>query len=82
MGEMIDHLEGMNVVSLGIQSMPDGYSLVLNADGTHYYGVRRDGMESCEHWDKWAVYRGAKNDYADPCGGLSKSKIESGVSDE
>lgn len=48
--------------SLGIQQMPNGYELMLNYDGTHFYWLRYDGVESCIHWDKWAVYRGAKED--------------------
>ena len=48
---------------LGIQSMPDGYSLMLNADASHFFWMERaTGRESCIHWDKWAVYRGAKAD--------------------
>lgn len=57
---------GQNVVSLGIQAMPEGYDLILNNDCTHFYWLRGDGMESCIHWDKWAVYRGAKADLANP----------------
>ena len=48
--------------SLGIQKMPEGYELMLNCDETHFYWLRFDGVESCIHWDKWAVYRGAKAD--------------------
>ena len=47
---------------LGIQKMPDGYALMLNADETHFYWLRYDGVESAIHWDKWAVYRAAKAD--------------------
>ncbi len=47
---------------LGIKVMPSGYSLMLNADQTHFYWVRYDGLESCICWDKWACYRGAKRD--------------------
>lgn len=46
--------------SLGIQDMPDGYALMLNPDETHYYWLRWDGVESAIHWNRWAVYRGAK----------------------
>lgn len=48
--------------SLGIQSMPDGYALMLNADATHFYGLRHDGLESAIHWNKWAIYAWAKRD--------------------
>jgi len=48
--------------SLGIRRMPDGYALMLNADYSHYYWLRHDGEESVIHWDKWAVYKWAKND--------------------
>lgn len=50
--------------SLGIQTMPEGYALMLNSDKTHFYWLRYDGVESCICWDKWAVYRGAKTDAA------------------
>ena len=47
--------------SLGIQKMPDGYALMLNSDGSHYFWMNIEtGSESSEHWDKWAVYHGAK----------------------
>jgi len=48
--------------SLGIQSMPDGYALMLNSDQSHYYWLRWDGVESVIHWDKWACFRWAKVD--------------------
>lgn len=51
------------IPSLGIQSMPEGYALMLNPDETHYYWLRADGVESVIHWDRWAVYRGAKSDF-------------------
>lgn len=50
--------------SLGIQKMPEGYALMLNADESHFYWLRYDGVESQICWDKWAVYRGAKEDAA------------------
>ncbi|MDA3834355.1 MAG: hypothetical protein PF495_13300, partial [Spirochaetales bacterium] len=37
--------------SLGIQTMPPGYALMLNADHTHFYWLRFDGMESVISWD-------------------------------
>jgi len=47
--------------SLGIQKMPDGFSLMLNADQSHFFWMERaTGRESAIHWSKWAVYRGAK----------------------
>jgi hypothetical protein len=54
--------------SLGIRKMPKGYALMLNADHTHHYWLRHDGIESDIHWDKWAVYRGAKEDAEVSCG--------------
>lgn len=49
---------------LGIQKMPLGYALMLNADCSHCYWLRYDGVNSCMSWDKWATYRGAKEDAA------------------
>lgn len=46
--------------SLGIQDMPQGYALILNADKSHFFWVCYDGVESVIHWDKWAIYRSAK----------------------
>ncbi|QAY17991.1 hypothetical protein [Pseudoalteromonas phage C7] len=48
--------------SLGFASMPEGYALMLNADRSHYYWIRYDGVESVISWDKWSVYRGAVSD--------------------
>ncbi len=48
--------------SLGIRKMPEGYALMLNADESHFYWLRYDGVESNICWDKWSVYRGAKKD--------------------
>lgn len=46
---------------LSIQKMPEGFSLMLNADRSHFFWVERaTGRESDIHWSKWAVYRGAK----------------------
>lgn len=48
---------------LGIQKMPKGYELWLNYDRTHFYWVESETeRESCIHWNKWAIYRGAKQD--------------------
>lgn len=48
--------------SLGIQNMPEGYALMLNADRTHYYWLRFDGIESVISWNKWDIYRWARKD--------------------
>lgn len=48
--------------SLGICQMPAGYALMLDADYSHFFWLRNDGQESVIHWNKWAVYRGAKKD--------------------
>ena len=49
--------------SLGIQKMPEGYSLMLDADQSHFFWIdRKTGRESAIHWNKWAVYRSAKVD--------------------
>lgn len=45
--------------ALGIQNMPHGYALMLNADRTHYFWLRHDGAEGAVCWDKWRVRRGA-----------------------
>lgn len=51
--------------SLGIQKMPEGYHLLLDADGMYYFWMERaTGRESAIHWNKWAVYRWAKADDA------------------
>ena len=47
-------------INLGIVKMPLGYTLYLDSDCTHYFYVGPSGEESCEHWDKWVVYRWAK----------------------
>lgn len=49
--------------SLGILKMPEGYSLMLDADAMFFFWIERaTGRESVQTWDKWAVYRGAKAD--------------------
>lgn len=53
---------GSYVVSLGRAKIPLGYAVLANADGDHCYWVCEDGRESCIHWDRWAVLRGAKAD--------------------
>jgi hypothetical protein len=46
--------------SLGIQSMPHGYALMLDADEMYFFWLREaDGAESVVHWNKWAVRKGA-----------------------
>jgi hypothetical protein len=47
--------------SLGFQKMPDGYSLLLDADQMFYFWIHKPtGVSSVIHWNKWAAYRGAK----------------------
>lgn len=47
--------------SLGIQKMPDGFSLMRDADRMFFFWMERaTGRQSEIHWSKWAVYRGAK----------------------
>ena len=49
--------------SLGIQKMPKGYHLLLDSDQMYFFGIERaTGRECAIHWDKWAVYRWAKQD--------------------
>lgn len=50
---------GARQIGLGIQPMPYGYALMLNADESHYYWLRHDGATSEIHWNKWRVYHGA-----------------------
>lgn len=45
--------------SLGIQKMPDGYALMLDADEMYFYWLAYDGRYSAEHWNKWSVRKGA-----------------------
>ena len=60
--------------SLGVQYMPDGYSLMLDADGMYFFWMdRATGRQSVPTWDKWAVYRGAKAVAA-----RSKGEVEDG----
>ena len=50
---------------LGFQKMPEGYSLMLDADGMFFFWMERStGRESAGTWNRWAVYRGAKADAA------------------
>lgn len=49
--------------SLGIQKMPAGYAMLLDADGMYFSWFELStGRESSPHWNKWAVYRGARLD--------------------
>jgi hypothetical protein len=65
----------MPQANLGIQKMPDGYSLMLDDDGQYFYWERaRDGATSVIHWNKWAVWRGAKLDAARASDHLDRSR--------
>jgi hypothetical protein len=64
-GRLVHHIAEAVIVGaqqrgLGIIAMPTGYALMLNADHSHYYWVNHLGQESEIHWNKWAIYRGAK----------------------
>ncbi len=49
--------------ALGIQKMPVGYHLLLDKDEMFFTWMERaTGRESEIHWNKWAVWRGAKAD--------------------
>lgn len=49
---------------LGFAKMPSGYHL-LQLDSGHFMWFHPDrDTDSCIHWDKWAVYRGAFMDAA------------------
>lgn len=45
--------------SLGIQKMPKGFALMLDADEMYFYWLACDGRQSVQHWNKWAIYNGA-----------------------
>lgn len=48
--------------ALGFLGMPPGYEL-WQLDSGHWMWVEtRTGRESCIHWSKWAIYRGAVDD--------------------
>lgn len=51
---------GCTVANLGRARLPDGYEVMLNADGTHYFWINWKGQNSVIHWNKWAAFRGAK----------------------
>ena len=50
---------------LGAVAMPTGYALMVNSDGSHYYGLKHDGTETDIDCNKWAIYRWAKRDAAE-----------------
>lgn len=45
--------------SLGIQTMPEGYALMLDADEMYFFWLHESGAESVIHWNKWAIRKGA-----------------------
>lgn len=55
---------GCRLMDLGIHKMPFGYALMLDADELYFYWLRYDGLESSQHWNKWAIFRGAKMNHA------------------
>jgi hypothetical protein len=59
-----DHIAlGSHQIILHIACMPEGYALMRNEDD-YFYWLRADGVEGVICWDKWAVYRGAKENKA------------------
>jgi len=46
--------------ALGFQKMPEGYNLWLYDEMHYVWEEIATEIESDVHWDKWAVYRGAK----------------------
>lgn len=50
---------------LGIKKMPPGY-LLIGLDSVHFLFEREsDEEESAIHWNRWAVWRWAWQDYND-----------------
>ena len=49
--------------NLGFVDMPSGFALVRTDDHWFWYHAETD-RESAIHWDKWAVYRWAKEQFA------------------
>jgi len=48
---------------LGCITVPDGYSILLNSDGSHFFFFRHSDLgESCTHWNKFAVLRWIKRE--------------------
>jgi len=48
--------------SLGFCKMPEGYRLIQIDSGHYMWRHEESDAESCIHWNKWAVYHGAKED--------------------
>lgn len=47
----------------GVVVVPDDYSILLNADGTHFFWVRHsDEVESCIYCNRFDALRSAKED--------------------
>ena len=44
---------------LGFAKMPEGYALIQLDSGHFMWHHDASDDESCIHWDKWAIYRGA-----------------------
>ena len=49
--------------SLGRQKMPPGYQIIQLDSGHFIWFHEQSDDESCIHWSKWAIYRGAHDDY-------------------
>jgi len=54
-------------VGFGNARLPPGYAVLRTDDHTHWVRLTDDGMdwtrEGAIHWDRWASFRGAWNDY-------------------
>ena len=58
-----DHInQGSAPIYLGIQQVPPGYQIMINADRSHFYYVDYLGEESAISCSKWQVYGWAKAD--------------------
>ena len=57
-----DHTDtGNHIQKLGIVKMPDGYTMFLNSDSSHYYWLHNEtGIEGVIWCNKWDCYRSAK----------------------
>lgn len=53
---------GCSKASMGRARIPEGYAIMVDSDGVYTYWLREDGITSCNHRNKWAVLRGAKQD--------------------
>lgn len=51
---------GCEPCSLGIQKMPDGYSLLRDRDGYFFWLENDTGATSVICWDRWQVWRWAQ----------------------